>query len=105
LDADGEIMEGFNSKAFSDTDIQATDISGTTVKKIALPPLRLGDFAGLDLVLVGIPETSNSGNTSPSKAFYLLLKNVRFVGEAINISIDNPNIIEQISFYAQDFNM
>ncbi len=72
--------------------------------------IRLGDFENINILVVGSPEIVNPNNPVengltgeeqdyiPDKLMIARFKDCVFQGESINISIDNPNIIEQVSF-------
>ena len=93
--------------------IYEESIADTNIKVLERPPLRLGEIEGLNLMLIGVPEVSHEtvANTEtsvdekrPPKQLITVCSEVQFVGQQINIQIDNPNIIEQVTFYAKDIN-
>lgn len=79
----------------------------SVLKFFSRPGLRLKDFNGLNMVLIGIPESAEQYTISkyPNNVLFVQLKDVRFQGNSINISIDNPNVLEQVSFYQKNCHM
>jgi hypothetical protein len=53
------------------------------------------------MVLVGIPESSieNEPDKFPEKVLLVKINEIYFQGTSVNITIDNPNVIEQVAFY------
>lgn len=100
-----------NSAIIDQFKLNITDGSNTVEVKdstlIRRKSLRLGDFENIHILVVGSPEivnpsnpvTTDDGNSYlPDKLMIARFKDCVFQGESINISIDNPNIIEQVSF-------
>ena len=73
----------------------------TELKFFSRPGIRLSDFNGLNMVLVGIPESAIEENPDkfPEKVLLVKISEIYFQGTSVNITIDNPNIIEQVAFY------
>lgn len=106
------LITGGIDKSVGDA-IASNNISGTNANVLKRPPLRLGEIEGLNLMLIGVPEVHYDGvdnkqtgedTTKPPRQLIVVCEEVHFVGEQINIQIDNPNVIEQVTFYAKDIN-
>lgn len=71
------------------------------------PGIRLSDFNGLNMVLVGIPESSieNEPDKFPEKVLLVKINEIYFQGTSVNITIDNPNVIEQVAFYQKQMHV
>ena len=104
---DSRILQQFNL-SFKDAQGATQDVTDATL--IRRRGLRLGDFENINILVVGTPEIVDPDNAVsnglsgddadyiPDKLMVARFRDCVFQGESINISIDNPNIIEQVSF-------
>lgn len=107
---DQRILKQFNMTV---TDPNGDEINVKDQTVIRRRGIRLGDFDNINILVVGSPEivdpeypienglTGDSADYIPDKLMIARFEDVSFQGESINISIDNPNIIEQVSFISK----